>query len=249
MQYFFTKNHSNKQKNIKQYDVFRVISPQSLAKDYLIIFSKVLDAKYVKTLFNKDHSYCAITYRSGSNSPWSTKTKDILDSCLSYTAYQIERFKLYELPKNKNKYSFEYDQMTEAFLPSLSVIKKYLNSKKIYKKRSYRTIPINKIKTANSDMGLAMSNSEIDYLVGIYKTLKRNPTDVELMMFSQINSEHCRHKIFNSKFFIEGKKKDKSLFAMIKSTYRNNHDVISAYKDNSSIIKAVSYTHLTLPTT
>ena len=190
MQYFFTKNHSNKQKNIKQYDVFRVISLESLTRDRLIKFSKVLDAKYVENLFSTDFSYCAITYRSGSNSPWSSKTKDILDSCLSYTAYQIERFKLYKLPKNKNKYNFDYDQMTEAFLPSLSDIKKYLNSKKTFKKQSHKTIPINKIKTANINMGLAMSNSEIDYLVGIYKVLKRNPTDVELMMFSQINSEH-----------------------------------------------------------
>ena len=105
MQYFFTKNHSNKQKNIKQYDVFRVISLESLTKDYLIKFSSVLDAKYVEHLFNRDSSYCAITYRSGYNSPWSTKTKDILDSCLSYTSYQIERFKLYESSKNKNKYN------------------------------------------------------------------------------------------------------------------------------------------------
>ena len=104
----------------------RSTSLESLTKDHLIKFSKVLDAKYVEKLFNADFSYCAITYRSGSNSPWSTKTKDILDSCLSYTAYQIERFKLYELPKNKNKYNFDYDQMTEAFLPSLSDIKKYL---------------------------------------------------------------------------------------------------------------------------
>ena len=197
MQYFFTKNHLNKQKNIKQYEVFRVVSLESLTKDHLIKFSRVLDAKYVENLFNADFSYRAITYRSGSNSPWSTKTKDILDSCLSYTAYQIERFKLYELSKNKNKYRIDYDQMTENFLSSLSAIKKYLNSKKTHKKLSHKTIPINKIKTINIDMGLAMSDSEIDYLVGIYKVLKRNPTDVELMMFSQINSEHCRHKIFN----------------------------------------------------
>ena len=159
MQYFFTKNHSNKRKNIKQYDVFRVVSLESLTKDRLMKFSKVLDAKYLERLFNEDCSYCAITYRSGSNSPWSTKTKDILDSCLSYTAYQIERFKLYELPKNKNKHSFEYDQMTETFLPSLLAIKKYLNPKKIHKKLSYKTIPINKIKNANINMCLAMSNS------------------------------------------------------------------------------------------
>ncbi len=246
MQYFFTKIHSNKQKNIKQYDVFRVNSLGSLTREHLIKLSRVLDAKYVEDLFNIDFSYCAITYISGSNSPWSTKTKDILDSCLNYTSYQIERFKLYELPKTKNKHSFDYDQMTEAFLPSLLAIKKYLNSKKTYKKQSYKTIPINKIKTANIDMGLAMSDLEIDYLVGIYKVLKRNPTDVELMMFSQINSEHCRHKIFNSEFFIEGKKANKSLFAMIKSTYRNNHDVISAYKDNSSIIKGKTINELVI---
>ena len=139
MQYFFTKNHSNKQKNIRQYDVFRVISLESLTRDRLIKFSKVLDAKYVENLFSVDFSYCAIAYRSGSNSPWSSKTKDILDSCLSYTAYQIERFKLYELPKNKNKYNFDYDQMTEAFLPSLSDIKKYLNSKR---KETFRFLHI-----------------------------------------------------------------------------------------------------------
>ena len=169
MQYFFTKNHTIKQKNIKQYVVFRVVSLENLTKDHLIKFSRGLDAKYVEKLFNADFSYCAITYRSGFNSPWSTKTKDILDSCLSYTAYQIERFKLYELPKNKKKYSVDYDQMTESFLSSLSCIKKYLNSKKTHKKQTHKTIPINKIKTANIDMGLAMSNSEIDYLVGIYK--------------------------------------------------------------------------------
>ena len=94
MQYFFTKNHSNKQKNIKQYDVFRVVSLKSLTKDHSVKFSRVLDAKYVEKLFKADFSYRATAYRSGFNSPWSTKTKDILDSCLSYTAYQIERFKL-----------------------------------------------------------------------------------------------------------------------------------------------------------
>ena len=82
MQYFFTKNHTIKQKNIKQYDVFRVISLESLTRDRLIKFSKVLDAKHVKNLFSVDFSYCAITYRSGFNSPWSSKTKDILDLSL-----------------------------------------------------------------------------------------------------------------------------------------------------------------------
>ena len=82
-------------------------------------------------------------------------------------------------------------------------------------------------------MGLAMSQPEIYYLENIYKRLKRNPTDVELMMFSQINSEHCRHKIFNSDFYIDNKKMKKTLFSMIKSTNTNkNKDIVSAYSDN-----------------
>ena len=78
-----------------------MVSLESLTKDHLIKNSRVLDAKYVEELFNTDFSYCAITYRSGFNSPWSTKTKDILDSCLSYTAYQIERFNFTNYPKIK----------------------------------------------------------------------------------------------------------------------------------------------------
>ena len=91
---------------------------------------------------------------------------------------------------------------------------------------------------ANRDMGLALSDDEIDYLWRNFSRLKRNPTDVELMMFAQANSEHCRHKIFNADWVIDGKPQDKSLFAMIRNTHAQHpQGTVVAYSDNSSIIE------------
>src|SRR5690606_27015904 len=91
---------------------------------------------------------------------------------------------------------------------------------------------------ANEDWGLALSDDEIDYLVENFNKLKRNPTDVELMMFAQANSEHCRHKIFNGDWIIDGEQQDTSLFNMIRETYQaNNEGVLSAYRDNASVVK------------
>lgn len=91
---------------------------------------------------------------------------------------------------------------------------------------------------ANTDLGLALAEDEIDYLVENFTTMKRNPTDVELMMFAQANSEHCRHKIFNADFVIDGKEQKKSLFGMIRNTHQKNPGgVLSAYHDNSAVMK------------
>jgi phosphoribosylformylglycinamidine synthase len=94
------------------------------------------------------------------------------------------------------------------------------------------------LERANSDWGLALADDEIDYLVTAFNTLKRNPTDVELMMFAQANSEHCRHKIFNAQFTIDGVAQDKSLFGMIRHTHQlaPQHTVV-AYSDNASIME------------
>ncbi len=91
---------------------------------------------------------------------------------------------------------------------------------------------------ANTDLGLALSGDEIDYLVASYTDLERDPTDAELMMFAQANSEHCRHKIFNASWIIDGEEQDKRLFGMIKSTTEKTPDgVISAYSDNAAVIE------------
>ena len=94
------------------------------------------------------------------------------------------------------------------------------------------------LERANTEFGLALAADEIDYLVNAFTQLKRNPTDVELMMFAQANSEHCRHKIFNADFTIDGVPQDKSLFAMIRNTEKLHpqHTVV-AYSDNASVME------------
>ncbi|HTQ31536.1 MAG TPA: phosphoribosylformylglycinamidine synthase, partial [Opitutaceae bacterium] len=91
--------------------------------------------------------------------------------------------------------------------------------------------------TANKYLGLALAEDEIDYLVQTFTALGRDPHDVELMMFAQANSEHCRHKIFNATWEIDGQKRDRSLFQMIKNTYELHRDgILSAYKDNAAVL-------------
>ena len=91
---------------------------------------------------------------------------------------------------------------------------------------------------ANSELGLALSDDEIDYLVKNFAALGRDPTDVELMMFAQANSEHCRHKIFNADWIIDGERQPKSLFAMIRNTHaKNPQGVLSAYRDNAAVME------------
>ena len=96
-------------------------------------------------------------------------------------------------------------------------------------------------RTANSDMGLALADDEIDYLVDSFTDLGRNPNDIELMMFAQANSEHCRHKIFNASWTLDGKAQEHSLFAMIRNTHENNSTgILSAYKDNAAVFAGFS---------
>src|SRR6266853_2027153 len=93
------------------------------------------------------------------------------------------------------------------------------------------------LEDANAAMGLALAPDEIDYLVESFAKLGRDPTDVELMMFAQANSEHCRHKIFNARWVIDGQAREESLFAMIRYTHaRNPAGVLSAYRDNAAVI-------------
>ena len=95
--------------------------------------------------------------------------------------------------------------------------------------------------SANTLLGLALSPGEIDYLMKVFFTLGRNPTDIELMMFAQANSEHCRHKIFNAEWTIDGVPRNASLFDMIRNTHQcHPQNVLSAYVDNSAVIKGFS---------
>ena len=97
------------------------------------------------------------------------------------------------------------------------------------------------LEEANRALGLALSADEIDYLLASFRQLGRDPTDAELMMFAQANSEHCRHKIFNARWIIDGRERGESLFAMIRHTHaRSPQGVLSAYRDNAAVIEGTT---------
>jgi phosphoribosylformylglycinamidine synthase len=112
--------------------------------------------------------------------------------------------------------------------------------------RPARTVDVQRggrgaLERANAEFGLALSDDEIDYLAAQFGAMARDPTDVELMMFAQANSEHCRHKVFNAEWIIDGERAPKSLFAMIRNTHaRSPHGVLSAYKDNAAVVEGAA---------
>ena len=132
-----------------------------------------------------------------------------------------------------------YDRMTEVVITDLKQAKEIFSS---LEPQPFSDVDIlsdgkKALEPANIELGLALSNDEIDYLLEQFTKLNRNPTDAELMMFAQANSEHCRHKVFNADWVIDGVDKERSLFQMIKNTYEaSSRNVLSAYKDNAAVI-------------
>ena len=183
--------------------------------------------------------------RAGTVSPWSSKATDIARNAGLKDVIRIERGIAYYIKSSSKTNSDKvakalYDRMTETVLTKVD------EAEILFDKTSPKplvTIDILKggktaLEQANQELGLALDDDEIDYLNKAYKELKRNPTDVELMMFAQVNSEHCRHKIFNADWVIDDKKQPKSLFKMIKNTYeQGGENVLSAYSDNAAVIR------------
>ncbi|MBM37513.1 MAG: phosphoribosylformylglycinamidine synthase [Woeseia sp.] len=186
--------------------------------------------------------------RFGTISPWSSKATDIAHACGLNLIERIERGICYQVEFSEKmdgndvvKLSHQFfDRMTESVCMSVDEIKMLFQN---HKPQPVVTIPLkNKgreaLVEANDNLGLALNIDEIEYLIKSYSKLNRDPTDVELMMFAQANSEHCRHKIFNASWVIDGKKKSQKLFSMIKSTTEKTpKDIISAYSDNAAVIK------------
>ncbi len=188
--------------------------------------------------------------RLGTISPWSTKATDIARHCGLKKVLRIERAVLYYLsthnarPLSKIEHDaispLLHDRMTESVLGTAGAAEKIFQH---YPPRPMTSVDILKngskaLKAANRRMGLALSPDEIDYLVENFTRLQRNPTDVELMMFAQANSEHCRHKIFNADWVIDGEAQDISLFGMIRNTHKiSPQGTVVAYSDNSSVIE------------
>jgi phosphoribosylformylglycinamidine synthase len=183
--------------------------------------------------------------RLGTISPWSSKATDIARNSGLTQVNRLERGVIYYLSSSKafKHHQLEdllHDRMTETVLPGLKAAEGLF---KQAKPKPIKEIDISKsgreaLVTTDAQLGLALAEDEIDYLYGAFKKLGRNPTDIELMMFGVVNSEHCRHKIFNADWYIDGKKQPKSLFKMIQNTYqKSSTDILSAYSDNAAVLK------------
>ena len=182
--------------------------------------------------------------RPGTTSPWSSKATDICRACGLTSVVRVERGHVVGLEPAPPAALREallpllHDPMTEAVLPSLDATEVLFSHAS---PRPLRRVDVlgggeDALTRANTDWGLALAPDEISYLADAFAQLGRNPTDAELMMFAQANSEHCRHKIFNASWTLDGQDMERSLFSMIKNTFAQHPgEVLSAYKDNAAV--------------
>ena len=197
--------------------------------------------------------------RHGTISPWSSKATDIAVACDLTPVRRIERGICYALQFRGRPAQDEvlqlssvlFDRMTETVLESSRDAAALFQA---HDPAPLATVPLQEegreaLVRGNSQLGLALSEDEIDYLTCSYEELGRDPTDAELMMFAQANSEHCRHKIFNASWVIDGKPQDEHLFGMIRSTTEASPEgVLSAYADNAAVIEGCRTSRL-MPST
>lgn len=186
--------------------------------------------------------------RPGTISPWSSKASDIARNCGLDMIARIERGVLYRVDlaapledsERRALLAAIHDRMVETVLTSPEGAE-VMFSRQAPKPMQAVDVLVggrDALVAANSELGLALAEDEIDYLLESFLQLGRNPSDVELMMFAQANSEHCRHKIFNASWTIDGEAQSHSLFGMIKNTYQlGGEDVLSAYSDNAAVVK------------
>ena len=200
-----------------------------------------------ETLDSKNIIY--IAPRVGTISPWSSRATDIIQHCgidilrierIKALSFKTNTYKILKEIEKKKLGEFLYDRMTESiFIDEKEIDKLFIH----HEPRPLNHIDIinngiSELKIFNLSQGLALSEDEIGYLFKYFKSERRNPTDAELMMFAQANSEHCRHKIFNASWVIDGKEQSESLFSMIRNTHKMSpKKTIVAYSDNSSIIE------------
>ena len=188
-----------------------------------------------------------VTPRIGTVSPWASKALDILHNCGFESIIRIERGIIYS---SSRKAGFDaqlsaliHDRMTESVHTSLPAgdLLFAIPARQAMKRIGLMNEGRCALVRANNELGLALSDDEIDYLQIAFKKEGRDPSDVELMMFAQANSEHCRHKIFNGEWVLDGQALDGSLFAMIRATHKAHPQGTEvAYSDNASILTGVT---------
>ncbi|MBK2024800.1 phosphoribosylformylglycinamidine synthase [Francisella philomiragia] len=214
--------------------------------------------KIIKSLLNynieygstepKGHTFITAP-RAGTISPWSSKATDIIRNTGISAVKRVERAVLFGIEGKVSDSELRaienlvHDRMVEEVFSCKEDLNRLFS---VTAPKELETVNVlengaQAIKDADKKLGLALSEQEIDYLADEYTKLGRNPTDTELYMFAQANSEHCRHKIFNAKWTIDGQEQDKSLFKMIRNTTEKSpKGVLSAYKDNAAVIEGAT---------
>ena len=188
-----------------------------------------------------------VTPRPGTISPWSSKATDIAHNCDLPQVLRIERglaFYIQAPALTDAQWStlaaLLHDRMMETVFSDLNQAEQLFVQHQPAPVQSVNILEEGRdaLVAANIKLGLALADDEIDYLLAAFEKLGRNPNDIELYMFAQANSEHCRHKIFNADWVIDGEQQPKSLFKMIKNTFETTPDhVLSAYKDNAAVME------------
>lgn len=188
-----------------------------------------------------------VTPRPGTISPWSSKATDIAHNCDLPQVKRLERgmaFYLQATSLTETQWqqlaALLHDRMMETVFTDFAEAEQLFAHHEPQPLQSVDVLGVGRValEEANRKLGLALADDEIDYLLTAFERLGRNPNDIELYMFAQANSEHCRHKIFNADWIIDGEKQPKSLFKMIKNTFEKTPDyVLSAYKDNAAVME------------
>lgn len=239
--------------------------PLSVEQQEAVAELLTLDTQVAETQVAKSDVELRIIPRLGTISPWASKATDIARNCGLEGIVRIERGVYMAITPSKKFWSGSemkpeklqqfikliHDRMTETV-----VVGDDFDPAELFvelEPKPLRTVAVLQegaaaLEKVNVDWGLALSEDEIEYLYDAFIKLNRDPTDVELMMFAQANSEHCRHKIFNATWTIDGEAKDKTLFGMIRDTHKNNpNGTVVAYADNAAIMEGAESTRFFAP--
>ncbi|MCJ8311765.1 MAG: phosphoribosylformylglycinamidine synthase [Saccharospirillaceae bacterium] len=219
-----------------------------LTDDQLEVLAKILTYGPKLSEEHVEGDVFYVTPRIGTISPWASKATNIALNCGLTQIKRLERAVKYTIHADQTLSadqtailkSFLHDRMTQSITTDESAMGQLFDQATPAAVIAVDILGVGKpaLEEANRNLGLALADDEMDYLVESFIKLERNPNDIELMMFAQANSEHCRHKIFNADWTIDGVEQDHSLFKMIKNTYKNySEGILSAYKDNAAVIK------------
>ncbi len=241
------RKHQLPVQSIEAYYQYFIWTNHPLTADEASQLNKLLNLSETNAKIPLSSPQYYVIPRVGTVSPWASKATEIAKLC-KFNVLRLERGIQYVYSSKGNLsdeqqqqlYALTHDRMTESVVIDASMLE---HQYQVLNDQAFKLIDIllmgrAALDQANIDLGLALSDDEILYLLQNFQDLKRNPTDVELIMFAQANSEHCRHKIFNASWTIDGQNMDQTLFGMIRNTHRlQPKGTVVAYSDNSAIME------------